>query len=296
MIFARRIDLPFSRDVSTHYLPWIIAFLSFIASLCVAGFLMLAGFSAQWTTALESALTVEVDAREGEAAEEMALRTERTVNLLLQTEGVDTARSLPLDQVQSYLEPWLGAAVDIADLPLPRLIDVRLAGNASIDLGALNERLAAFDARADDHGEWRQDLLTFLLALQLLALGVAIVVIASGVAMVAFAIRGSLATHRQSLELLHLMGARDNYIMRQFQTVIARLALKGSIPGSLVAVVLLILTARAGKALEVIGDAVPAASGGAGPLLAALAVPPLIVLVAIIVTRRTVKAALRKMA
>jgi cell division transport system permease protein len=59
---------------------------------------------------------------------------------------------------------------------------------------------------------------------------------ASAVTMVIFATRMGLSVHGRVIELLHLIGAQDSYIARQFQAHALRLALRGGVLGLLLAV------------------------------------------------------------
>ena len=53
----------------------------------------------------------------------------------------------------------------------------------------------------------------------------------ASVAAVVFAVRTGLAIHSPVVELLHIMGATDAYVARQFQTHVAGLALRGGLVG-----------------------------------------------------------------
>ena len=54
------------------------------------------------------------------------------------------------------LEPWLGSGLDLSQLPIPRLIVIRLRGQRSEDLAALRSALALAvpQANLDDHRTW----------------------------------------------------------------------------------------------------------------------------------------------
>ncbi|PJF20246.1 MAG: permease, partial [Phototrophicales bacterium] len=56
---------------------------------------------------------------------------------------------------------------------------------------------------------------------------------------VAGVVRARLAAHMEDVELLHLMGATDDYIARQFQRHIFMLSLKGCVFGSLLGIAMI---------------------------------------------------------
>jgi len=294
MAAGRQSDIPLSRDPSAHFLPWIVAFLTYIAALSVAGYLALAQMSVDWNDGLSNAITVEITALEGEEDASINGRVQTTVALLRGYPGVESVEVLSRAKIRELLEPWLGQALDIGALPLPRLIDVRLSGDEDVDVAALNDKLAdTTGARADDHAVWRDRMERFLGSLEWAAIAIVAVVVAAAVIMVAFATRGSLAAHRETIELLHLIGARDDYIARQFQRHAMRLAMIGSVLGALAAMATAFLISQSAAGLET-----GAGLGGESvylPVFATLALPPISTIVALFTARRTVLKALRRM-
>lgn len=85
--------------------------------------------------------------------------------------------------------------------------------------------------------------------------GVAIVLLVLGAAglAVAFATRGAMAGSRDSVEVLHLVGADDAFIAHEFQSRFVRLGLRGGAAGGLAAI------------LAIAGLSLLAARWGAGP-------------------------------
>ncbi len=73
---------------------------------------------------------------------------------------------------------------------------------------------------------------------------------ASAVAMVVFATRMGLAIHGRVIELLHLIGALDSYVAREFETHALKLALRGGAFGLLLAIATVALVARLFERLE----------------------------------------------
>ena len=135
------------------------------------------------------------------------------------------------------LQPWLGSAALEADLPLPGMIDVTLQDNAALSVDALNARLQATvpGARADDPKPWLDRLVQLGRLLQSLGGSIVLLVGMAAAAMVIFATRAGLAARRDTIELLHLIGAEDGYIARQFQRHVAAQALRGGILGAVLA-------------------------------------------------------------
>lgn len=294
MSTADRIDIPLSKDASARFLPWMVAFLTYVAALAFAGFLALEQISASWTDALTGSVTVELVPNEGDEPARTAERVARTLEVLRSFPGVESATALPKSDVLDLLEPWIGNALDADALPLPEIIDVTLTGESAIDLEVLNQRLAAASgAIADDHGDWQRRLVRFLGTMEWAALAVVVVVAVAAVIMVAFATRGSLATHRDTIELLHLIGAPDTYIAKQFQSHAMRLALIGSIFGAL-------LAAATALSVGLSADELSASEGRAFiapfiPAISTLILPPVAAVVALVTARRMVLSALKRM-
>ena len=139
-------------------------------------------------------------------------------------------------QTAALLEPWLGEAAAAPELPVPDLVAVTLR-SAAATLDDLPERLAAVvpGAAIDDHQRWLARLFALAGSIEALALLVVALVGIAAVATVIFVTRTGLAIHRQVIELLHVMGARDLYVAEQFQAHALRLGLAGGIGGAVAA-------------------------------------------------------------
>lgn len=232
---AERRDLPLAQDASTRLVPWIIGVMAYLAALAFSAALMLSNVAGEWSRGLEGSLTVQVPIKDGEKAPETEARVVAAVRVLLKTPGIDSARPIPLERVAQMLEPWLGRGASTADLPLPRVIDVRLQPDrARPDLRALAERLdaAAPGASIESHDQWRATLLTLFHSIELVAVVIIGLIATVAMAAIVFTTRSVLAVHQEIVEVLHLIGAQDAYIAGQFQRHALRMALKGSIGGT----------------------------------------------------------------
>ena len=245
-----RLDLPLRRDASGRFLPWIIALMVYLAAMGGVGLIWLGDTLRQWDRSLASTATLQMPADVSQP------RIEMTLGALRQTKGIVSAKLLDLDETAKLIQPWLGNSVSIAGLPLPRLIDIQVDPHADIDYATLREQLNSIvpNAQLDTGGASRNDARGFALRVEaVLATGVAVVA-ALIVTIIVFTARIGLAIHRSLIELLHLLGAQDAYIARQFQVHALSLGLRGGIIGDAAAVVTVVVL---GSALHMLALPVP---------------------------------------
>lgn len=263
----------------------VVAAMCFLASLALGAALTVGRASTEWTSDLAGALTVEVkpsSAMSGEA------QIDAVLEVLAGTGGVVSARILSGGDIEALLEPWLGAGDVTADLPLPRLVDVRIDPASPPDLTALGARIAAAapGARLDTHRHWQAELVRAARAAQWLAYAVLAVVAATTVAIVSFATRAGLSANRDVVEVLHLIGARDSFIAAEVQRHFLQLGLRGGAIGLALSIAIFLALGQFGTAANLLP--MPA-SGLRLEFYPALVVVPLVAaLVAVATARMTV--------
>ena len=59
-MFAKRSDLPLDNDSLSKFLPWLIAFMVFLAVLSMFGMLLLASTATRWDKGISGTLTIQV--------------------------------------------------------------------------------------------------------------------------------------------------------------------------------------------------------------------------------------------
>jgi len=219
----------------------------------VAGVFVIADVIGRWDHDVSGTLTVQVIPVGGEGGE--ALTDERVraaVEVVRPTPGVRAVRALDKKQTLALLEPWLGSTEVVQDLPLPRLIDVTIASGAEIDLVALGDRLsgAVPGASLDDHRIWLSRLINLSRTIQWLAVAVVVLIGFVTSATVIYATRTGMSVHRDVIEVLHLIGAHDDYIARQFADRAFALGFNGGLLGLGLAVPTLTAIGWAAKRME----------------------------------------------
>ena len=233
-MIASRYDIPLSRDPAVRLVPWIIGMMTYLACLMLAGALMLSLLLMEWTGGLNGVVTIQVMPAAEESSGALDARVEKLVRLLGKTDGIAEARAIPMPEIAVLLEPWLGAGTSLEGLPLPRLIDVQLDAAAPPAMDGLRTMLSNADPGAllDDHGVWKKQLAGLLGGLQMVATFIVVLVGVATVAIVVFATRSGMAAHRDVIEVLHLIGAQDGYIARQFQNHALSQGLRGGLIGT----------------------------------------------------------------
>lgn len=241
-------ELGLRRAFSDRLLPLLVGAMAFLAALAVAGAVAAAALAQHWQGGALLVLTAQVPRPRDIAPDSAAgdTRLARAVAALRATPGVGSVRALDEAELAGLLRPWLGdagagGAAAAAALPLPGVIEVRLA-DASLEPALLASRLqaAAPGATLESHGEWGARLALLARSLQACA-GLAVLVVAGvAAAVVAVATRAGLLARRDAIEIVHGLGATDGWVAGQFARRVTGLALIGSIVGTLAALPVLL--------------------------------------------------------
>ena len=138
------------------------------------------------------------------------------------------------------MQPWLGNGLNLDDLPIPRMIVVKLWSGAPPDFTAMRATLAAQvpSAILDDHRRWIDHMRDMASAAAAGGLGILALVLVVTVLSVTFATRGAMAANRPIVEVLHYVGATDGFVASQFQRHFLVLGFKGGAIGGGAAILL----------------------------------------------------------
>ncbi len=225
-----RPDIPLSRDEASRFLPWIIALMVYLAALTLTGSFTLhhtvmAGHNAQ-----VASFSVDLPHMNDKASE----TAQKALTLMQNTQGVAEATLVSAGHIKEMVEPWLGKSGALETLPLPMIIEAKIAPGAAVDFTELKMKLGVLapGSDIDDHKLWIAQFSGFVHLVQWVLLAIALFIIAATAAVVIFACKTSLKIHKGTVSLLHRLGAFDSYIAKQFQQHAALLALKGAFVGS----------------------------------------------------------------
>lgn len=288
----RHYDLPLTKGGGTGFLTILIALMTFLALMAIGVSFSLSAISERWSSGLENKVTIEIPAEnknsELRSAETIRRLTQDVQKALNKNPAVKSVSVMADEEIQALISPWLGEDMILHDIPLPGLIAVELEKMTPDRTAEIEKSLLEIDQsiRLDTHEGWLEDLLRFTHALQIAAVLILLVIGVTTVIAVAGAVRARMAIHSEDVELLHLMGASDEYVTRQFQHHALIIALKGGCIGTLAGLVLLaglgVLMGSAAPGL------IPDMHFSTGFILALAFLPGLICLIAILSARYTV--------
>lgn len=285
-----RADLPFERDQATKFLPWIVALMVFLGALALAAATVIGNAIERWDNDLSGRITVQVPA---------AQATDKAVAELLEalagTPGITRAQRLSEEATRALVEPWLGTLDADLELPLPTVIDVETAAGTVFDVNLLAGRLAkiAPDVIVDDHRVWLSQLIRVARTVEAIAFAILALIALTAIAAVIFATRSGLAVHASIINLLHVMGAHDSYIARQFQMQAMMLGLRGGTIGSIAAFAVVLVVTTMSASIDV--ALLPSAPLAPLQWLLLFVVPLAAILIAMATARVTVLRALAAM-
>jgi cell division transport system permease protein len=230
----------------------VVAIMTFLASLTTAGAILVRAAASEWQSDVSREVTIQV---RPVAGRDIDADVANAMAITQGFSGVAEVRAYSKEEAARLLEPWLGSGLQLDDLPVPRIVMVRIAPGTRPNLAALRNALAQVpSASLDDHRSFVERMRAMAGAAMLGGIGVLVLVLTATILSVTFATRAAMASNRPVIEVLHLIGAKNAFIAENFQRHFLELGLKGGAAGGGMAVVLFalmeIITRRAAAAPE----------------------------------------------
>ena len=235
----QRSDISFDKDDTSRFLPWLIAFMVFLAALSISGLFVLSDITRNLGSGFSNRITVQIPVSRSLKTD--GLRKTETLRLLRALTGVKRADPLSTEGVQELLKPWLGDAATLEQLPIPSVINVEIDRTKNISVKTLRAVLLPKipDILVDDHRDWLNYLANTIRSIEIIAFSIVLLVTLTTVGTVIFTTRTSMGLQRETINVLHVIGAHDHYIANQFAIRAAWLGVKGGMLGIIVSVPLL---------------------------------------------------------
>jgi len=286
-----------SGNIAGFALMLVIAIMAFLACVTLGAVMMVRQTALAWQSEISREITIQVKPVEGLDMEAALVRVRQTVS---QLPGIVSAEIVDTVATARLLEPWLGEAVDITELPVPRLVIVIIDEEAPPDFQMVKSTLsqAVPEAFLDDHRGWVDRLTAMARTTIIIGVSILALVLVATVLTVVFATRGALSGNRHIVEVLHFVGAESRFVASQFQTHFLLIGLKGAFAGGALSAILFavaafwqnqaLATPGSDQATALFGRVFLGAAGYAGIALVIVAIAVLTGLTTRITVMRTI--------
>lgn len=231
--------LPLAQDKSRFFLPFMVALMVFIATLADAGVMSVNTLIDRWNKDLSGSITVKISTvSETDKQEELDTRIKKTLAFLEKYPEVKSVKLIDDEQMKKLLAPWFGDQDFLLnDLPLPKLVDVKLKNlNVNVDEMQQALNMEVKDVEIDKHRMFIEKVEKFANGVKTIAFSTLILVLTATAAIVIYASITSFYVHKNTIEVMHMLGARDIYISWLFTRRTMGLAIFGSLIGFLFAI------------------------------------------------------------
>jgi cell division transport system permease protein len=224
-------------SIAGRSLVAVVAIMTFLASMTTGAVVLVRTAASDWQAEVAREITIQVKPQTGRDIETEVRKAE---DIARAAPSVAEVRSYTKEESSRLLEPWLGSGLALDDLPVPRMIVVKVAPHATPDLTSLRKTLSEQVAGAsiDDHRGWIEQMRAMSRTAVMGGIVILLLVFAATVLTVTFATRGAIASNRPVVEVLHFIGAPDSFIAGHFQRHFLWLGLKGGALGGGAAILL----------------------------------------------------------
>lgn len=255
------------------FMTIIVSLLTFLSVLSLGIALSIGTGVMRWNTQWEKFATVQVTNPDN---------IEKTQQIITSNnDKIKSINEISTEQMNDLMSPWVSGGGVLKNY-LPKMWEIEF--NTTDDLESVGKQISQH-ARFLTHATalepsagagWRMILLSsFILLLALGAIGICI----------SYIVRNTAMLHRRELEILNQIGASDNFIARQMQTIVAKICLTATAIGFSVAAPILLLIIYSAHSARV-GLMAMLGLSGIGWLILIL-LPITITLFSIWTTRRT---------
>lgn len=228
------------QSISGRALVAVIAIMTFLASITAGAVILVGQAAAEWRSEVSREVTIQLLPEPGR---DLDAAVDKAASVTRNFPGIGEVRPYSKEESSKLLEPWLGSGLSLSELPVPRLIVVKIAAGAAPDIPQLRRMLTEQvpGATLDDHRGWIERMRAMSGAAVGIGIAILALVIAATMLSVTFATRGAMATNKTVIEVLHFVGAKNGFIAGNFQRHFLILGLEGGAIGGGAAIALFAL-------------------------------------------------------
>src|SRR6187455_2092578 len=126
------------RSIAGRALVAVVSIMTFLASLTTGAVMLVRSAAIEWQSDVAREVTIQVRPGQGR---DLDAEVARAVEIARAVPGVGEVRAYSKAESASLLEPWLGSGLSLEELPVPRMIVVKLP-STGVDLAPLRKALS----------------------------------------------------------------------------------------------------------------------------------------------------------
>lgn len=242
--------LKLQRALPGQYLIPLVAAMAFLAALSIAGAYASQQLANRWSAGAASTVILQIptssdtsssDDKTINSSPTLPTKTQLIIALLSRSKELASFHQLTDKEIDELLAPWLHESIQSFALPIPVVIELHLKNDPPLS-DALQKSLKEIipDIAIEQSNFWNQRLNALANSLQTSAFLALLIVISVAATVIALSTRNGLIQCKQTIEIIHNLGASDTYIALRFANRSAYLASIGGAIGSVFSIPLLL--------------------------------------------------------
>lgn len=241
--------LKLHRALPGQYLIPLVAAMAFLAALSIAGAYASQQLANRWSAGAASTVILQIPPPSNAPISDTQTtspppaqtKVQLVLALLSKSKELASVHQLTDKEIDELLAPWLHESIQSFALPIPIVIELHLKNDPPLS-DTLQKSLKEIvpDISIEQSNFWNQRLNALANSLQTSAFLALLIVISVAATVIALSTRNGLIQCRQTIEILHNLGASDTYIALRFASRSAYLASIGGAIGSIFSIPLLL--------------------------------------------------------
>lgn len=226
-----------SKSITLKSVSISVAIMAFLACIATGMLFIIYKTASLWAADISSEITLQIRPVEGQIHQE---QVNLAVQILNNTEGVSSVKVLDRAENEDLLAPWLGRGVDYSLLPIPTMIIIEVDALSPPDFTKLNNDISRqiVGASLDTHRLWLNELKSMANTLIVTGVIVLALILAATALTIIFATRAAVASSREVVTVLDMVGAKEFYIANQFEKHFLKIGVVGGAIGGIFALLI----------------------------------------------------------
>ena len=218
-------------SVTGRSLTLVISIMAFLASLTAGGVYVVFNAASVWTNNISSEITVQVQSRSGDAGD---AKIAEIAKFISDQNGIRQVTPFSREQSLKLVEPWIGKSDVLKNFAIPRLIAIEIDRDNPPEIATLKKVMEAKypGTVLDDHGLWRAEIHRLTRFLELAGIGMLALMAAATGAVIIAAATSALASNKEIVSVLNLVGAEEKFIAKQFERHFLKVGVKAGFVGA----------------------------------------------------------------